>query len=220
MVIQIATALDLSMRERNRLLHSAGFVGLYAQRPLDAHDMAPVRTALALMLRHHAPMPAVVVDRAWNLLDSNAPMQALVALLGEPEARWKKVCGDGPRNLMQMTLHEHGLRPHIVNFAELAPVMVARTAREALEHPEVQAVLDTVLAYPGLPRALRQIDLQSAAPPMLTTHLRLGGQDLRLFTMLATFGTPLDVTTDALRVELFFPADAASRTLLEQLSPP
>jgi transcriptional regulator with XRE-family HTH domain len=218
MVVQLATTLDLSMRERNRLLHSAGFAGIYPQRPLSAPDMVPVRAALEMMLRHHAALPAVVVDRAWNLIDANAPMQNLLATLGDPEARWQKVCGNGPRNILQLTLHPDGLRPFIVNLDELAPVVLARTAREALEHPEIQTVLDTVLAYPGLPRAYRKIDLSSPSLPMVPTHLRLGGQDLRLFTMLATFGTPLDVTTDELRVELFFPADAASRALLEALN--
>ena len=54
--------------------------------------------------------------------------------------------------------------------------------------------------------------------PVVPTHLRLGGTDLRLFTMLASFGTPLDVTTDELRLELFFPADAESQALLEGLA--
>lgn len=218
MVVQLSTTLDLSMRERNRLLHSAGFVGLYPQRTLDANDMAPVRAALDLLLHHQSPYPAIVVDRAWNLVTQNTSMQRLLGVLGDPDARWQAVCGDGPRNILKLTLHPEGLRPYIVNLDVLAPAILARTAREALEHPEIQPVLDTVLAYPGLPRAYRQIDLAIITPPVVPTHLRLLGQDLRLFTMLATFGTPLDVTTDELRVELFFPADDASRVLLEQLS--
>jgi transcriptional regulator with XRE-family HTH domain len=218
MVVQLATALDLSIRERNRLLMSAGFAGLYPQRPLAAADMGPVRAALDLLLSHHAPLPAVVVDRAWNLIDSNIPMQRLLAALGDPDERWRRVCGDGPRNLMQMTLHPEGLRPFIANLDALAPLLLARTAREALEHPEMQAMLDTVLAYPGLPRTYRKMDPRQPLLPMVPTHLRFGGHDLRLFTMLATFGTPLDVTTDEVRVELFFPADASSRALLDALS--
>jgi transcriptional regulator with XRE-family HTH domain len=218
MVVQLATALDLSMRERNRLLQTAGFAGIYPQRPLAATDMAPVRAALDLMLDHHAPYPAVVVDRAWNLVTANTPMQRLMTVLGDPDDRWQRVCGDGPRNLMMMTLHAEGLRPLIVNLHELAPMMLARTAREALEHPDIQPVLDTVLAYPGLPRAYRKIDLSQASLPVVPTHLRFNGHDLRLFTMLATFGTPLDVTTDELRVELFFPADEASRALLHAMA--
>jgi len=45
-------------------------------------------------------------------------------------------------------------------------------------------------------------------------ELTRGELTLRLFAMIATFGTPYDVTTDELRVETFFPADAASEALL------
>ena len=218
MVLQIAVALDLSMRERNRLLHAAGFVGEYAQRSIEAADMRPVREALQHMLRQQEPYPGVVVDRAWNLLEANRAMQALLGLAGDVEAMWQRVCGDGPRNILQLTLHPEGLASMIVNLDDLAPLVLARTAREALEYPEVQPVLDAVLAYPELPRAYRRIDLQDARLPVVPTHLRLGGTDLRLFTMLASFGTPLDVTTDELRLELFFPADAESQALLEGLA--
>lgn len=217
MVIQLATALDLSMRERNRLLQGAGYAGLYPQRLLAATDMGPVREALDLMLAHHAPYPAVVVDRAWNLIATNPPMERLLSLAGDVEALWARIGDGGPRNVLKLVLHPEGLGGLIVNLAELGPQILARTAREALEHPEVQTLLDTVLAYPGLPRAYRQIDLSTPPLPVMPTHLRVNGMDLRLFTMLATFGTPLDVTTDELRVELFFPADEASRALLQAL---
>ena len=44
------------------------------------------------------------------------------------------------------------------------------------------------------------------------------GVELRLFTMITTFGTPYDITTDELRVETFYPEDAASETLLQALA--
>ena len=36
--------------------------------------------------------------------------------------------------------------------------------------------------------------------------------------MISTFGTPHDITTDEIRVELFFPGDAATETLLRGLT--
>lgn len=218
MVVQLAQALDLPLRERNRLLLSAGYAGLYPQRKLETGDMQPVRQALDLMLSHHEPYPAVVVDRAWNLVMANRAMQRVTAMAGDPEAMWQRVCGDGPRNLFKLTFHAEGLRPLIANLEEVAPAFLARTAREALEHPEVQEVLDEVLRYPGLPAKLRHIDLEASRLPVLPTHFRVGPVDLRLFTMLTTFGTPQDVTADELRVESFFPADEASAGLLRALA--
>ena len=218
MVVQLAQALDLPLRERNRLLHTAGYAGIYPQRKLETADMQPVRAALDLMLRHHEPYPAVVVDRAWNLFMANEAMTRLTALSGDADAMWQRVCGDGPRNLFKLTFHAEGLRPMIANLDEIAPPFLARTAREALEHPEVQDVLDEVLRYPGLPSKLRHIDLEASRLPVLPTHFRLGTVDLRMFTTLTTFGTPQDVTADELRVESFFPADEASATILKGLA--
>ena len=41
-------------------------------------------------------------------------------------------------------------------------------------------------------------------------HFRKGQTSLRLFTTIATLGTPQDVTVQELRIECFFPADEAT----------
>ena len=43
--------------------------------------------------------------------------------------------------------------------------------------------------------------------PFLPLMLRKDGVELKLFTAIATLGTPRDVTLHELRVETFFPAD-------------
>lgn len=217
MVLQLAQALDLPLRDRNRLLTSAGFAGVYPQRKLDAAEMQPVRMALELLLKHHEPLPALVVDRAWNVFMANAAVPRVFSLMGNLDQAWQRVCGDGPRNLLKMTFHPEGLRPFIRNFNEIAPPLLARTAREALEHAQVQQVLDEILQYPGISSRLRSIDLHATALPVLPTHFEVGGVNLRMFSMLSTFGTPQDVTADELRVESFFPADPESEILLRRL---
>ena len=218
MVLQLAQALDLPLRERNRMLLNAGYASVYRERQLEAADMQPAREALRRLLSHHEPYPALVVDRAWNLIMENAAVPKIFGLLGDPDRLWSRVCGKGPRNLLKLTLHAEGLRPYIVNLAEIAQTLLARTAHEALSHPPTQAVLDEVLRYPGLPRQWRSINLQDARLPVLATHFRIGEFDLRMFSMLSTFGTPLDVTTDELRVESFFPLDETSEALLRGLA--
>jgi hypothetical protein len=49
---------------------------------------------------------------------------------------------------------------------------------------------------------------------LIPLRLDLDGVELSLFTTLTTFGTPQDITLAELAVELFFPADDASDTLL------
>jgi hypothetical protein len=41
-------------------------------------------------------------------------------------------------------------------------------------------------------------------------RFRVGGARLALFSMIATVGTPLDIALQDLRLEFFFPADAAT----------
>ena len=42
--------------------------------------------------------------------------------------------------------------------------------------------------------------------------LDIDGLKLSLFTIMSTFGTPQDITTDELRIEAFYPADEETRT--------
>ena len=220
MVLQLSEALEIPLRERNTLLTAAGFAAMYRETDLQSPAMAPVREALKLMLEHQEPNPVSVVDREWNVLMINRAMLRVFSLAGDPAALWKKVCGDGPHNVLKMTFHPDGFRPFIVNFDEAAPVLLNRTRREAAAcgSQKLLALLDEILAYPGIPEAWKAPDWQAPPPPVLPLELARGEVRLKLFSMITTFGTPQDITTDELRVESFFPADAASAELLKKLA--
>lgn len=71
-----------------------------------------------------------------------------------------------------------------------------------------------VIAVPHSRRqnGVRRHDSHSRlALPFLPMTLRKGGLELNLFTTITPLGTPHDVTVRELRLESFFPADAASR---------
>src|SRR5438093_2259961 len=72
MLLRLLGQLDVPLREQNRLLLAAGHAPAFPERPLGGPELAPVREALDLILRGHEPYPAVVVDRAWNLLAANS----------------------------------------------------------------------------------------------------------------------------------------------------
>ena len=50
MVVQLADALGVPLRERNRLLVAAGYAPAYRARPLDDPDLAAARSALQQVL--------------------------------------------------------------------------------------------------------------------------------------------------------------------------
>ena len=58
MVLILASALDLPLRERNSLLSTAGFAPVYRETNLSAPEMQPVRHAFETILSHHEPYPA------------------------------------------------------------------------------------------------------------------------------------------------------------------
>ena len=220
MVLQLAEALEVPLRERNTLLTAAGFAAMYRETDLQSAAMAPVRDALQLMITNLEPNPATVVDREWNVLMRNEAAFRVFSLAGDLEQLWRKVCGDGPRNILKLTFHPDGFRPYIANFAEAAPVLLNRTRREAAAcgSEKLLQLIDEILAYPGIPEEWKAPDWQAPPPPVLPIELAKGDLRLKLFSMITTFGTPQDITTDELRVETFFPADAASAQLLKALS--
>ena len=220
MVLQLSEALEVPLRERNTLLNAAGFAAMYRETELKSAVMAPVREALKLMLDHHEPNPASVVDREWNLLMGNPALVRVFGLVGDVAAMWQRVCPDGVHNVLKVTFHPEGFRPYIANFDEAAPVLLNRTRREAAAcgSDKLLKLIDEILAYPGIPEAWRAPDWQAPPPPVLPLHLAKGELQLKLFSMITTFGTPQDITTDELRVEGFFPADAASAALLKALA--
>src|SRR5437016_7596761 len=79
MLLAVAEQLHIPFRERNQLLLAAGHAPAFPERSLGDPELAPVRKALDRILAAHEPYPAVVFDRAWNLVATNAPMAELAA---------------------------------------------------------------------------------------------------------------------------------------------
>lgn len=63
MVLRLGEALDVSLRERNQLLHAAGLPAVFPEAGVDSADLAPFRAALDSLLRAHLPYPPMVLDQ-------------------------------------------------------------------------------------------------------------------------------------------------------------
>ena len=50
--------------------------------------------------------------------------------------------------------------------------------------------------------------------------IRIGGRELRLFSTITTFGTPMDITLDEVAIESYYPADAESAAYFTESAPP
>ena len=114
---------------------------------------------------------------------------------------------------MRSLFHPQGVRPYVANWEEVARFLIDRLYRESiveLESSESRKLLDALLAYPGVPARMREVDLSQAPRACITVNLEKEGTRLDLFSTLTTLGTPLDVTAQELRIESYFPADEAT----------
>ena len=104
------------------------------------------------------------------------------------------------------------LRPWVANWPEVALFFV-RGVRADAQHdgtPETAALLERLLGYPDVPGIAAAPVAESEGEPVLAMRLLKGDITLRLFTTVATLGTPQDVAAQEVRVECFFPADDAT----------
>ncbi|MBV1887227.1 MAG: helix-turn-helix transcriptional regulator [Parvibaculaceae bacterium] len=210
MVVQLATAMDVPLRERNRLLHSAGYSEIYTESGLDTPSMAPVLDALGKMLDHHDPFPAVVFDPHWNVKKQNTSARLLLGAGGDP-ADMMAAFGDGGEiNLALLTIHPKGLRQYIVNWEEVGPMIAQRLEREmaASRDPALQKRFTSYAEL--LDTAGKSDIIFDDMLPVAPLKLNIDGLELSLFSVISTFGTPQDITTDELRIETFYPMDEAT----------
>lgn len=197
-VLRLADQLDVPLRERNRLLLAAGYAPRYAERPLEGDALSAARAAVERVLRAHEPYPAVVFDRRWNIVLTNRALDPFLA----------DVPGDllrPPVNMVRLALDPRGLAPLVVNLADVRAMFRTRITRQLSTAPdaELTALYEELLApvpdEPGYP-----VESEVVIPMVI----RFGGRELRLFSTITTFGTPLDITLDDVAIESYYPADA------------
>jgi len=214
MVIRLSQALDVPLNERNVLLAQSGFAEAYSRRSLDTPEMKPVHKALKLMLDNHSPYPAIVLDWDWNIVMANAPQQQLTLLV-------KQACPNFPdtTNIMELLFDKNGFRPFVKNWEEVSFHLLQRLQRERLMHQDRSSnLLDRLLAYPDIPKNWDTLINTQHSEPMIHIALQFGDIELKMFSTLASFGTPIDITMQELIIEQYFPVDEPTKAFFEQLS--
>jgi transcriptional regulator with XRE-family HTH domain len=217
MLLRVADQLQIPFRERNYLLLAAGHAPEFPERPLEDPALAPVREALDRILAAHEPYPAVVFDRAWNVVAANAPMSALTA-----RVKIDKALLESPVNVLRIGLHPRGLAPLIVNLAGWRAHFLERLSRQiAITGDDgLQSLMDEVAAYP-VPEGENGVAADAGTSEILgPVRLRAPtGGEWSFFGMFAGFDTPFEVTTSELAIELLFPADQATAEALRKGAP-
>ena len=204
MVLRLAEALDVPLREQNHLLLAAGLAPEYAERSLDDPDMAAVREGVDRVLCAYDPYPCLAIDRGWRIVAANAGASMLMRgvaghLLEVP-------------NALRISLHPDGLAPHIRNLGQWRHHVIGRLRREVAVSGsgELRMLLAEIEGYPGGSEETH--DLGGVVVPLM-----LDGPDGAVLTFMSTvttFGTALDLTAAELSIEAFLPADEQTAAAL------
>jgi transcriptional regulator with XRE-family HTH domain len=207
MILRLADQLHVPLRDRNQLLLAAGFAPRYTERPLGDAALSAALDAVRRVLRAHEPYPALVFDRRWNIVMTNRAVDPFFAQVAPDLLR-------PPVNLVRLGLDPRGLASMVVNLADVRAVFRSRISRQLASAPDTELTAlytELLSASPGDSTGGR-VDADVVIPMIL----RVGGRELRLFSTITTFGTPMDITIDEIAIESYYPADAESAAYFAQ----
>ncbi len=210
---RLAAALDMPLREHNRLLKAAGYAPSYRESRIDGPELAQVKRAIDLILAQQEPYPAFVMNRHWDILGANA---------AAARVNTHVLQGRMPKhaNMIRTIFDPDDLRQAVQNWEDIARDLLGHLQDLVASNPgdaTARHLLAEALAYPGVPADWRRRVATAVPASMLTTVLRGPSGTFRFFSTITTFGTPWDVTVDDLHIESCFPADAQTEALCRAL---
>jgi len=216
MVLQLAAALDVPMREQNGLLKAAGFSEAYGEPGLGA-DLDPlVRRTIEQMMAQQEPYPLLAMDRHYDLVLANKGCTNLLAhVLGDRLAKL------GHNNVLRIAFDPEGLRPFIHDWHGTARHLLLRLQREVLQNPadhESKQLLSALCSYPDVPADWRIPDLTTPSLATFNLELNLNGARYGFLTALTVFNAPQNITLEELKLESYFPLDEATERFCRDLA--
>jgi len=102
------------------------------------------------------------------------------------------------------------VREAVLNWEAVVGALLGRVRREAVGGVLDPATADLLAELTALPE-VAAVTGDAPTEPVLDVRFRFGTHDLTFFSLLTTVGTPIDLTSQELRVEEFFPVDEATR---------
>jgi transcriptional regulator with XRE-family HTH domain len=200
LVLRFADVLALSTRDANDLITVAGFSASHKPDRAKKRD----RTSLADMgqqvLANHAPMPAFMLDRLWNVSATNEPATELFSKFFLP--------GDRP-NYMRMVLAPGPMRDCIENWPQVAQAVVTRLRRRLVKvdsSARLKALYDEAITY------FRHVEYMPppSNDPFCTLRLLVDDQTLALNIMSSHLASAFDTVFYGYSIEFVFAADPAT----------
>jgi transcriptional regulator with XRE-family HTH domain len=208
LVLRLATALDVPVRERNAMLQAAGLPSAYPMFDLADEAMDSVRRVLDRILHTHEPYPAWVGGPGFRFLSSNNAAEQL----------FPGMCELTPAEIVDLWFGPGLFRQLVENWQDVVLAGIASLRRDAARSsdPALSALLRQAEAHAkGIPAPE-----PGAMPelPVVCPRLNINGRTIRTISTVMRFDTAVEVTASELRVELMFPADDASEAYFRERS--
>ncbi len=210
LLLTLSRVLRLPLRHINGLLNAAGYAPEFRETPFFDEQMALIRQALTRILEKHDPYPALVLNRAYRILMTNRGYENILRHFLGADALTRF------DNVYRLIFAQNGLRPYIRDWEQIEQFMLSRLWDEAVttQHAPLFELYNEITVQKSSNQAIEyraEIHL-----PMLSMTIEKDGIVARLFSTITTLGTPLDLTTQELRIESLFPADRETELLFDQ----
>lgn len=200
-ILRIADALNLTLRDSNALLVSAGLPVAFEEKPLDDAELEPIRRIIKQVLSKHDPFPAWAIGPGLKFLDSNLGAENVFpGLVGmEPRAMIDMWCA--PSDFFSDEERSYVVFQTLNGLRE-----------EAFHYP-----------HPDLPDLIKQVESYAVdfdEPPIISDSpvmcptLMVDGKQVRTLSTVMRFDKVVNVTMSEIRIELVFPADDESEAIL------
>ncbi|MCB1180234.1 MAG: helix-turn-helix domain-containing protein [Leptospiraceae bacterium] len=210
LVLKISECLKVPFRQRNALLISAGYTPEFKENSLESSDMKIIKDILENLLKKQEPYPAFVVNPGYRILLKNSGYDKLIRNFASDDAIIKY------DNVMKLMFAEDGLRNSVKGIDAIENFLLERLLHEmaSSQNNELSQL------YRFLSRKQKNKNCvfeESFIPhlPVLNLEMEKNGKKVSLVSTITTLRTPLDITTQELRIELFFPVDEETKVFFE-----
>lgn len=209
MIHRLSDVLDIPFRERNLLMLGAGLSPCYSDQKIDDPAMKSVSDAIHFILKQQEPYPAMLISSSWKVLRVNDAAKLLFAILFP---------GSFPvgQNLMELIFHPDGFRKYVINWEEVSSYLLGRLRQEArLGKRENFDLFQKIASF--LPKDQTEF-VPKENLPLISIDVSFEGKVLSFLSVISSFGTPLDVGLQELKIETFFPNNKETAETMSHLA--
>lgn len=206
-------ALEAPVSVRNAALHHAGLSAVGARDACASSGEEMLREALEGLVAAHEPYPAVVFDADWRVQQLSAGGMDLCSQITTGFDLCAEIHAQG-LDMIEAVASPDGLLSRAQDPEVAAAALLAQFEAESWARPSlrdrVQACRAALMRRFGdrLPKG------RDPGAPHLQLAFDTDAGPLTFFIIQTVVGLPQNVTPDALRAELWFPADEPTRQTL------